>query len=88
MPATDRLGWNDRNSDIISSDAIKWLNENVGKQAPTYPAFIAYLNTDQYDWVFRGKDHAPDSLYTAISYVLTFKRTTDAVMFKLYWGGA
>jgi len=85
IPVSDSLGWLNRYSDILSQEAVGWLEENVGKQAPTYMEFIANLDNDQFGWCFNGKAHDPTTHYLHLTYALTFKNANDALMFKLSW---
>jgi len=87
MPVSDKLGWWDRHSDILSQKAVEWLKEHVGEQAPTYFVFLANLDNDQFGWCFNGKAHDPNTNLVHVAYSITFKNANDAMMFKLAWSG-
>lgn len=88
LPISDRLGFRDRFSDILGEDVIEWLNERVGPQAPNIYHFIANLDNSAYGWCFGGRQHSPESSFTAMCYAFTFKDPANALIFKMMWGGA
>ena len=86
VPVSDRLGWSNRHSDILSQEAVEWLNTHAGPRAPSYFYFIAYLDEDRFGWYHNGKDHDPKTL--EVCHAVSFKNAATALLFKLTWGGA
>lgn len=86
IPVNDMLGWNNKHSDILSQEAIDWLNKYAGNRAPSYFALVAYLDEDNvYGWSYNAKDHDPQTM--KVCYSVSFKNAATALMFKLTWGG-
>lgn len=76
-----------KNSQLISDEAIEWLNENVGTGTMSGIQWLVGAEERQYEWCYAGMTHSPESHYTQIARVFYIRDADKATMFKLAWGG-
>ena len=69
----------------LSLDAIEWLEDNYGPGARGSLEWHANLDNDTFKWGYHGKE--PDGK-GSLCRVFYFRNETQAMMFKLAWGGA
>jgi hypothetical protein len=75
------------NSRLISDEALEWLNVNVGLGTLSGMEWTLGYPDRQHEWCYMGTTHSPESHYTEVARVFTFRDPAKATMFKLVWGG-
>ncbi len=87
VPESRRLGSGSGQSFKLNPDLIEWADMMYGYKAPDMTYFVANLDNDAYGWAHGGMAASPNPLDNRLYRKFMFKKESDALMFKLTWGG-
>jgi hypothetical protein len=86
VPNSPKIGKMNGKDSFLCAELIEWLTMMYGYQAPNSYHFIANLDNNAYGWAW-GRSSEPMFVQSDPCWTFMFKKESDALMFKLTWGG-